>query len=141
MRSQSGHLRVKELDKLLQTLRRHSTLWERHLGNTTAVELHIPTEGPPIASQPYRVGPTARALIDHELTGMKEMKVVEPEGGSWASPFVLIPKPDGSLIFYVDYRRVNSMTIKNTYALPRIEDSLDSLGGAQCFTTLDANSV
>jgi transposase InsO family protein len=71
---------------------------------------------------------------------MKDLDVVEPAGGPWASPVVLIPKPDGSVRFCVDYRRLNAVTIKDSYALPRIDDSIDSLGGAQYFSTLDANS-
>jgi Reverse transcriptase (RNA-dependent DNA polymerase) len=140
VRSQSFHLSSEDQDRLLKSLRPHASLWDGHLGNISAVEHHIPTEGPPIASQPYRVGPAARELIDKELTRMKELKVVEPASGPWASPVVLIPKPDGSVRFCVDYRRLNSVTSKDSYALPRIDDSIDSLGGAQYFTTLDANS-
>jgi Reverse transcriptase (RNA-dependent DNA polymerase)/RNase H-like domain found in reverse transcriptase len=140
VRTQSNHLNVDEQDRLVYTLREHSSLWDGHLGNITAVEHHIPIEGRPIASQPYRVGPTARELIDKELTRMKDLGVVEPSGGPWASPVVLIPKPDGSVRFCVDYRRLNAVTTKDSYALPRIDDSIDSLRGAQYFSTLDANS-
>jgi hypothetical protein len=138
--SQSDHLSSEEQDRLIKTLRRHSSVWDGHLGKITAVEHNIPTEGPPISSQPYRVGPAARELIEKELIRMKDLDVVEPAGGPWASPVVLIPKPDGSVRFCVDYGRLNAVTIKDSYALPRIDDSLDSLGGAQYFSTLDANS-
>ena len=58
----------------------------------------------------------------------------------WASPVVLIPKPDGSLCFCVDYRRLNAMTVRDTYPIPRMDECLDSLGEANVFTTLDCNS-
>jgi hypothetical protein len=85
VRSQSGHLSIEEQDALLKTLRAHAPLWDGHLGNISAVQHHIPTEGPRITSQPYRVGPAARELIDKELTRMKDLDVVEPDNGPWAS--------------------------------------------------------
>jgi Reverse transcriptase (RNA-dependent DNA polymerase) len=140
VRVQCPHLTAAEQVLLLETLRPHAELWDGHLGKIAAVTHRIHTMGPPIASQPYRVGPAARDLIEKELDRMKELDVVEPARGPWASPVVLIPKPDGSIRFCVDYRRLNAVTTKDSYALPRIDDSLDSLGGAQYFTTLDANS-
>jgi hypothetical protein len=51
-----------------------------------------------------------------------------------------VPKPDGSLRFCVDYRRLNAITVPETYPLPRMDECIDSLGEAVVFTTLDYNS-
>jgi hypothetical protein len=75
VRSQSGHLSIDEQDALIKTLRPHDPLWDGHLGNISAVQHYIPTEGPPITSQPYRVGPAVRDLIDKDLTRMKDLDV------------------------------------------------------------------
>ena len=53
---------------------------------------------------------------------------------------VLVPKKDGSLRFCVDFRRLNSVTRKDVYPLPRVDDILDTLGNARYFTTLDLAS-
>ena len=66
--------------------------------------------------------------------------VIEPATCEWASPIVLVPKPDGSLRFCVDYRRLNAITVPDTYPLPRMDECIDSLGDAVVFTTLDCNS-
>jgi len=54
---------------------------------------------------------------------------------------MIIRKKDGSLRMYEDYRALNKLTIKNKYPLPRIEELLDRLHGAQYFTKLDLMSV
>jgi hypothetical protein len=68
------------------------------------------------------------------------MGVIEPSTSEWAAPIVLIPKPDGSLRFCIDYRKLNEVTLRDSYPLPRMDDCLDSLGSATIFTTLDGNS-
>ena len=53
---------------------------------------------------------------------------------------MLIPKPDGSLRFCIDYRRVNANNARDTYPLPRLDECIDSLGDASVFKTLNCNS-
>jgi hypothetical protein len=66
--------------------------------------------------------------------------VIEPATCEWASPIVLVPKPDGSLRFCVYYRRLNAITVPDTYPIPRVDECIDSLGEAVDFTTLDCKS-
>ena len=54
----------------------------------------------------------------------------------WVSP-VVVPKKDGTLRFCVDSRHLNSVTKKDVYSLPRIDDILDTLGGMEYFSSLD----
>ena len=55
----------------------------------------------------------------------------------WSSPVIIIPKKDGGPRSVVDYRKLSHITKKDSYPLPRIDDSLDCLGGANYFTVLD----
>ncbi|CAN8070819.1 unnamed protein product, partial [Agarophyton chilense] len=71
---------------------------------------------------------------------MLEEGVIEAAQSAWASPVVLVPKPDGSLRFCSDYRKLNAVTVRDTFLLPRMDECIDSLGEANVFTTLDANS-
>lgn len=46
-------------------------------------------------------------------------------------------KKDGQIRFCIDYRVLNTVTHKDVYPLPRIDETLEALGGALLFTTLD----
>jgi Reverse transcriptase (RNA-dependent DNA polymerase) len=71
---------------------------------------------------------------------MLDEGVIEPASSEWTSTVVLVPNPDGSLRFCVDYRGLNALTIRDSCPLPRMDECIDSLGYACVFTTLDCNS-
>ena len=79
-------------------------------------------------------------MIDTEITKMLEQGIVKPSKSSWSSFIVLVKKKDGSWRFCVDYRKLNSVTHRDAYPLPRIDATLDSLAGSTYFTTLDLAS-
>lgn len=71
---------------------------------------------------------------------MVKDEVPEPGTTEWASQVVFAPSKDESLHFFVDYRQLNSMNLQDRYAIPNIDDFVDSLGKATIFFTLDARS-
>ena len=58
----------------------------------------------------------------------------------WCNAVVLVRKKDGSLCFCIDFRRLNSLTVKDSHPLPHICETLESLVGAVHYTTIDMNS-
>nr|ATA66769.1 Pol, env [Haliotis discus hannai] len=66
--------------------------------------------------------------------------VIRPSHSPWASNVVLARRKDGRLRMCIDFRQLNNRTIKDSYALPRIEELLDCLGGMKYFSVLDMKS-
>lgn len=63
--------------------------------------------------------------------------VIEPSNSTWSVPVVTIRKKDGSLRFCIDYRKLNGMTKRDVYPLPRCDDILEAMSGAALFNHLD----
>ena len=102
------------------------------------VKHHIDTENhPPIRGPTYRKSPAENEIIDIEVEKMLENNIIRPSSSPWCSPVVLVKKKDGTTRFCIDFRKLNSITKKNTYPLPRIDDTIDRLAFAKFFTTLD----
>lgn len=74
------------------------------------------------------------------LADMLEKGIIQPSSSPWATPVVMVRKKDGSWRFCVDYRKLNSLTHKDAFPLPRNEETLTSLTEASWFTTLDLAS-
>ena len=77
---------------------------------------------------------------DKQIDEMLKKDVIQPSVSPWASAIVMVKKKDGSTRFCVDYRKLNDITVKDAYPLPRIDDSLDQLSGAEWFSCVDLNS-
>lgn len=94
----------------------------------------------PLRQSPYRVSPRERQAIRDQVEEMLRDDVIQPSKSPWAAPVVLVRKKDGALRFCVDYRRLNKITKKDVYPLPRIDDTLDRLCHAKYFSSMDLKS-
>ena len=74
--------------------------------------------------------------MHRQLVEMLEVQIIEPSDSPWFSLVVLVAKPDCTQRFCVDYRALNSVTKRDLNPLPRCDDILESLSGAQWFSHL-----
>ena len=105
------------------------------LGFTTLIEheIHLTDDVP--FRQPYRrIPPSMFDEVREHIREMLDAGVIRESSSPYSSNVVLVRKPDGSLRFCIDFRTLNKRTIRDAYALPRINDTLDCLSGAKCFS-------
>jgi len=133
-----GELSVKQRKQLDDLLEEYQDLFDNNLGRCGIEKHSIDTEfARPIKQHAYQRPPKEKKVIEEEIQKMLEKGVIQESNSPWTSPVVMVPKKDGSTRFCVDYQKLNAVTKKDCYPLPRIDDLLDSFQGSTYFSTLD----
>jgi transposase InsO family protein len=129
---------VFDLKKLLHEYADVFSRGEYDVGDTTVVMHRIDVGGNRPVKQWLRRHPLPHhEAIKEQTDAMLRQGIIEPTQGEWRSNVVLVKKKDGTLRFCVDYRKLNDLTKKDVYPLPRIDDCLDALSGSTWFSTFD----
>ena len=111
------------------------------LGCTQGVQHVINTDGAiPIKQQPYRATIPDQEYIAEEIQKMLQAGIIWSSISPWASPIVVVSKKNEKKWLCIDYRKLNSVTQKDAYPLPRIDEMLDSLGNSKWFLSLNLSS-
>ena len=130
----------------------HSLLKEYHdifslekcdMGHTNATKHKIVLKDwdtPPFKERFCRIPPPQLDEVREHLKLMLDAGVIWPSNSPWCNAVVLVRKKDGSLRFCIDFRKLNSLTVKDSHPLPRICETLESLTGAAHYSIFDMNS-
>ena len=94
----------------------------------------------PASITPYRMAPVELQELKIQLQELLEKGFIHPSVSSWGALVLFVKKKDGTFRLSVDYRKLNKMTVKNKYLLPRIDDLFDQLKGASVFLKIDLQS-
>ena len=117
---------------------------EKHdMGHTKATQHKIvlkDPDTPPFKERFCRIPPPQLDEVCAHLKMMLDAGVIRPSNSAWCNTVLLLRKKDGSLRFCIDFRRLNTLTVKDSHPLPRICETLESLAGAAHYFTIDINS-
>ncbi|XP_037866490.1 uncharacterized protein LOC119628437 [Bombyx mori] len=130
-----------EKGRLVDLLGEYTDVFEE-VGEPTPFSEHRIDTGdhPSIAVPPYRVTPVRKEVMRAELDKMLAEDVIEECESAWSAPCVLVPKPNGTYRFCVDYRKLNAVTKTDSYPMPRIDELLQSTNGGCVMSSLDLRS-
>ena len=134
--AEKAHSLLKEYHNIF-SLEKHDT------GNTKAAKHKIvlkDPDTPPFKERFCRIPPPQLDEVCAHLKMMLDAGVIRPSNSPWCNAVVLVRKKDGSLRFCINFRRLNSLTVKDSHPLPHICETLESLAGMAYYTTIDMNS-
>ena len=113
------------------------------MGHTNATKHKIvlkDPDTPPFKEHFHRILPPQLDEVREHLKLMLDAGVIQPSNSPWCNAVVLVRKKDGSLHFCIDFRKLNSLTVKDSHPLPCICETLESLAGVAHYSTFDMNS-
>jgi hypothetical protein len=102
--------------------------------------IDLQTSTTPIAKAPYKMSHVEMKELKIQLQGLLDKGYIRPSTSPWGCSVLFIEKKDKELCLCVNYRPLNTVTIKNKYPLPRIDIMFDQLAGAQVFFKIDLRS-
>ncbi|KAE8721419.1 Detected protein of unknown function [Hibiscus syriacus] len=94
----------------------------------------------PVSMAPYRMAPKELKELKIQLQELLDRGFIRPSVSPWGAPVLFVKKKDGTLRLCIDYRKLNKLTVKNKYPLPRIDDLFDQFRGASIFSKIDLRS-
>lgn len=130
---------------VLKTSSRHvgtpRKMWSGRLGIIKGVSLDIELKHGtgPLLQQPFLAGQNPRELIDVDVNKLLAVEVIEMAQRDWVTLLVIAPEKDGTPRFCVDYRKLDEVTIPDSYPIARMDDSIGSLGDSTVYSAFDAN--
>ena len=119
------------------------SLEKRDVGHTKAAKHKIvlkDPDTPPFKERFRKIPPLQLDEVHVHLKMMLDAGVIQPSNSPWCNAVVLVRKKDGSLRFCIDFRKLNSLTVKDSHPLPHICETLKSLAGAAHCSTFNMNS-
>ena len=95
----------------------------------------------PIKQKYYPISRTIEGEMHAQVRQLLEEGIIEPSNSPWSSPVVMVKKPTGKYRMCIDYRKLNAVSVLDSYPLPRMESVLRNLQRARYISTIDLSSA
>lgn len=103
------------------------------------VTIRLKPDAAPISLPPFGQSPANREVVNEQIDKWLAWGIIEPSASPWGAPAFIVYR-NGKPRMVIDYRRLNQMVIADEFPLPKQDDILQALTGAQFLSTLDALS-
>ncbi|GFW58883.1 retrovirus-related Pol polyprotein from transposon 17.6 [Trichonephila clavipes] len=137
-KNEGTHLSLPQREEINSLLEKYEECFQPGGEPTPFIEHRINTRNHlPVAVPPYRMNPSKKEILKQEIDRLLSEGIIEECESPYASPVVLIPKPNGTFRLCIDYRKLNEITVADTYPLPRMDDLLHQAKLTPFMSTLD----
>lgn len=131
-------------ERIVQQLHSMPEVFAQHdldFGRTDKVAHHIKlSDETPFKLRPRPIHPADVEAVRKHIQELLDTGVIRESESPFSSPIVVVRKKNGTVRLCIDYRKLNLQTIKDAYALPKLEDTFSALSGSQWFSVLDLKS-
>ncbi|GFY36025.1 retrovirus-related Pol polyprotein from transposon 297 [Trichonephila clavipes] len=128
-------------EKLNLLLESFQNVFEQGGEATNILEHHINTgNSTPISVPPYRMSPVKKEILRKEIEDLLKKDIIVECESPYGASVVLIPKPNNQFRLCIDYRKLNEVTVPDTYPLPRMDDLLQEAKHTAYISTIDLKS-
>lgn len=131
-------------ERVVQQLNRMPEVFAQHdldFGRTDKVAHRIKlSDETPFKQRPRPIHPADIEAVRKHIQELLDTGVIRESESPFSSPIVVVRKKNGTVRLCIDYRKLNLQTIKDAYALPKLEDTFSALSGSQWFSVLDLKS-
>jgi len=122
------------------TLQTHATVFFG-LGRTRSVQHQIVLTDKKVVKLPcYRYNEIKKNMIINQIRDMEATGIIRPSTSAYASPIVMVPKPNNEWRFCVNYQEINKITRSDAYPMPSVQEQLRGFSGSTYFSTIDLKS-
>ena len=93
----------------------------------------------PVAQKARRIPYGLQSKVEAKLDELESLGIIEKVEGpaKWASPLVIVPKPNGEIRLCTDMRKANEAIVREKFPIPTVDDILHEINGSEVFSKLD----
>jgi len=140
-----SHLSSKEKKNALDLLKSYSSIFSENktdIGYCKLVQHEIELkQNAPVQQMNGTVPLHIENWVDNQVENLKKMGVIRNSNSPWSAPVVVVKKKNGDFRMCIDFRRLNSVTVKPMYRIPDNQSLFNHLAGATMFSTIDVSNA